>query len=96
MVRDERIIPRVVVREKPLTKARGEAVRLAFDFFSAVLELWNEVAPDLIRADASATDDIGHKPDQIGKNRGHWNNMHQTVELIILRNELKKRGNGRK
>ena len=64
--------------------------------FPEVLKLWHEVAPELIKQTRQATIDIGHKPDQIGKNRGHWNNMHQTVELMILRNELKKRGNGKK
>lgn len=64
--------------------------------FAEVLSLWQQVAPELIRQTRQALDDIGHKPDQIGKNRGHWNNMHQTVELTILRNELKRRGNGKK
>lgn len=63
---------------------------------SEVVKLWRQVAPELLRQTRQALDDIGHKPDQIGKNRGHWNNMHQTIELMILRNELKKRGNGRK
>lgn len=64
--------------------------------FPAVLELWYQVADDLVRQTRQALDDIGRKPDQIGKNRGHWNNMHQTVELMILRNELKQRANGKK
>ena len=64
--------------------------------FPEVLELWKQAAPELARQTKQAIDDIGHKPDQIGKNRGHWNNMHQTVELMILRHELKKRGNGKK
>src|SRR5687768_7016396 len=64
--------------------------------FPALLELWYQVADDLVRQTRQALDDIGRKPDQIGKNRGHWNNMHQTVELMILRNELKQRANGKK
>ena len=64
--------------------------------FPEVMKLWRQAAPELIRQTRQAIDDIGHKPDQIGKNRGHWNNMHQTVELMILRNELKKRSNGKK
>lgn len=64
--------------------------------FPEVMKLWQQSAPELLRQTRQAIADIGHKPDQIGKNRGHWNNMHQTVELMILRNELKKRGNGKK
>lgn len=59
--------------------------------FQSVLELWEFVAPEICRAMKDAIKDIGHKPDQLGKNRGHWSNMHKTVELFILRQALKDR-----
>jgi hypothetical protein len=38
-----------------------------------------------------AIKDHGSNPDAIGKNRGVWSNMHKTLELRMLRRELKKR-----
>jgi len=61
-----------------------------------VLKLWKRSATELIRQTRQSVADIGRKPDQLGKNRGHWDKMHQTLELIILRDELKKRSNGKK
>jgi AIPR protein len=55
--------------------------------FSSVVALWNQVAPELISMTKQATKDLGSKPDVLGKNRGHWNSMHQTIELHILRAE---------
>lgn len=60
--------------------------------FSDVLKLWEQVAPEIAQQTKHATKDYGHKPDMIGKNRGHWTNMHQTLELHMLRAELKKSG----
>jgi len=57
--------------------------------FASVLELWSEVAPELCRITRDATKDIGHKPDMLGKNRGHWANLHRAVEVFQLRKELK-------
>lgn len=57
--------------------------------FSTVLALWNNVAPEIIRETKEATKTYGHKPDMIGKNRGHWANMHKTVELHILREAIR-------
>lgn len=60
--------------------------------FDAVLKLWENVAPELAKQTKQAIKDYGHKPDVIGKNRGHWTNMHQTVELHILRQRMKESG----
>lgn len=57
--------------------------------FGSVLELWTEVASEIAAQTKQATKDYGHKPDVIGKNRGHWTNMHQTVELHMLRAALR-------
>lgn len=59
--------------------------------FSSVLSLWEYAAPEICRATKLATQDISNRPDVIGKNRGHWSNMHKTVELFILRQELAAR-----
>jgi hypothetical protein len=56
--------------------------------FDAVLELWEQAAPELVRETFSATKDIGHLPDQLGKTRGHWSNLHKTMALRALRLQL--------
>lgn len=60
--------------------------------FHSVRGLWTSVAPELAKQTKQAIKDYGHKPDAIGKNRGHWTNMHQTVELHILRQRMKESG----
>lgn len=60
--------------------------------FSGTLNLWKNVGPELAKQTKQATKDYGHKPDVLGKNRGHWTNMHQTVELHILRQRMKESG----
>lgn len=56
--------------------------------FQSVLDLWKAAAPEVCRATKDAIKEIGRKPDQIGKNRGHWSNMHKTLELFVLRKAL--------
>lgn len=60
--------------------------------FDSVLKLWADVGPEIAAQTKQAIRDYGHKPDVIGKNRGHWTNMHQTVELHMLRSALKHAG----
>jgi hypothetical protein len=57
--------------------------------FRSVLDLWEYSAAELCRVTKDGIKDIGRKPDQLGKNRGHWSNMHKTIELFILRKGLK-------
>jgi hypothetical protein len=56
--------------------------------FDEVLGLWKEVAPEVCRVTKTATQDIGYQPEVLGKNRGHWSNMHKTIELFLLRRQL--------
>lgn len=56
--------------------------------FDEVLTLWREVAPEVCRVTKTATQDIGYQPEVLGKNRGHWSNMHKTIELFTLRRQL--------
>lgn len=58
--------------------------------FGNVSALWDKVAPELAKQTKQATKDFGHKPDVLGKSRGHWTNMHQTVELYVLREQLRQ------
>lgn len=59
--------------------------------FPAVLEVWDEAGPELVAETMQAIKDHGSNPDVIGKNRGVWSNMHKTLELRMLRRELKKK-----
>lgn len=56
--------------------------------FEEVLALWDDVAEEVCRVTKTATQDVGHQPDVLGKNRGHWSNLHKTIELYILRRQL--------
>jgi len=83
----------------PIFAAFRNAVRVSPDgnaawagSFDAVKGLWKSVAPELAKQTKQAIKDYGHKPDVIGKNRGHWTNMHQTVELHILRQRMRDSG----
>ena len=58
--------------------------------FHSVVELWDQSAPEICRAIKDTIKEVGSKPDQMGKNRGHWSNMHKTVELYMLRQALKE------
>lgn len=60
----------------------------------AVLELWEEAGPELVSETYNATRDIGHLPDQLGKSRGHWANLHKTLELRMLRRQIARRKAG--
>jgi hypothetical protein len=55
------------------------------------MELWQEAGSELVNETYNATRDIGHLPDQLGKSRGHWANLHKTLELRLLRQQLSYR-----
>ncbi len=56
----------------------------------SVMELWDEAGPELVNETYNATRDIGYLPDQLGKSRGHWANLHKTLELRLLRQRLSR------
>jgi hypothetical protein len=58
--------------------------------FKDVLDLWKAVAPEICRKTKDAIKEDGHKPNELGKSRSNWSNMHQTVELFTLRRALKE------
>jgi hypothetical protein len=53
--------------------------------FQSVLDLWQTCQIELVTQTQGAIKDYGRKPDILGKSRGHWNNVHKTVEVKILR-----------
>src|SRR4029079_13734735 len=59
--------------------------------FDSVMELWQDAGSELVNETYNATRDIGHLPDQLGKSRGHWANLHKTLELRLLRQQLSRR-----
>lgn len=60
------------------------------DGFEGVKDLWEAAGPELVAETAQATKDIGRMPDVLGKNRGHWANLHRTLEVRLLRESLKR------
>ena len=60
--------------------------------FRNVLKLWESTAAELAQQTKAAIKDYGRKPDILGKSRGHWNNVHKTVEVHLLRGLRSARG----
>jgi hypothetical protein len=56
--------------------------------FRSVLRLWSEAASELVLETYNATKEIGRMPDQLGKNRKHWDNLHMKIQLRLLRAQL--------
>jgi len=59
--------------------------------FDGVIALWDDAGSELVNETFNATRDVGHLPDQLGKSRGHWANLHKTLELRLLRQQLSRR-----
>jgi hypothetical protein len=59
--------------------------------FESVLSMWKEAGPELVSEMFQATKDHSHNPDVLGKSRAVWSGLHKTLELRMLRRELKKR-----
>lgn len=56
--------------------------------FKSVLRLWHDAGPELVEETYNATKEVGRSPDHLGKNRGHWDNLHMKLQLRVLRAEL--------
>lgn len=56
--------------------------------FKSVLRLWTQMARELVEETYTATKEIGRMPDQLGKNRKHWDNLHMKLQLRLLRAQL--------
>lgn len=70
-------------------KATGNAVWQGG--FKSVLRLWDEAGPELCEETYNATREIGRLPDQLGKNRKHWDNLHMKIQLRLLRAQVANR-----
>ena len=53
--------------------------------FASVMTLWDDIKVELATQTKAALKDYGRKPDILGKSRGHWNNVHKTLENRMLR-----------
>ncbi len=49
--------------------------------FHDVLALWSSVAVQLIQATKETSDELGRKPDSIGKSQSHWQKLYQAVVI---------------
>lgn len=56
--------------------------------FKAVLAGWKEMDELLVAETYEATKNIGRNPDQIGKNRQHWDALHTKVQNRLLRAQV--------
>lgn len=56
--------------------------------FQTVLGLWEQAAPEIAQETYGSRRDIGHIPDQLGKSRTYWTNLHRAMALRTLRLEM--------
>jgi hypothetical protein len=54
------------------------------DGFPSVLELWREVAPELLTQTGLASQELGRNPHTLGRSRNHWSSLHSKVGLRYL------------
>ncbi len=59
--------------------------------FESVLSMWREAGAELVAEMFQATKDHSHNPNVLGKSRAVWSGLHKTLELRMLRRELRKR-----
>lgn len=57
--------------------------------FDEVLSIWDDVGPELVQETIQFTREGGNNPNQVGKSRNHWANLHKTLELRVLRRRMK-------
>jgi hypothetical protein len=59
--------------------------------FERVLEVWEEVGPNLVEETFQLTREGVRNPDQIGKNRKHWANLYMRLQVRLLQERLEER-----
>jgi hypothetical protein len=52
--------------------------------FDAVAKSWTDYGAELVAVTFNATKEIGRFPDQLGKSRGHWDNLHKTLKIRLM------------
>lgn len=53
--------------------------------FQRVLDLWDAVGQELMEATHETSDELGRKPEAIGKSMNHWKNLYNTVVVREMR-----------
>jgi AIPR protein len=52
--------------------------------FDNVLDLWREIGGELMKATQATSVELARNPNQVGKSRNHWANLHSTVAKYQL------------
>ncbi len=58
--------------------------------FAEIKAMWNELGGVLMERTQVSSEDLGRKPDAIGKSRNHWSVLYSTVTTHFLRNEMER------
>jgi len=58
--------------------------------FAEIKAMWNELGGALMERTQASSEDLGRKPDAIGKSRNHWSVLYSTVTTHFLRNEMER------
>jgi len=61
--------------------------------FAEVKAMWNELGGLLMEKTQASSEELGRKPDAIGKSRNHWGVLYSTVTAHFLRNEVERMQN---
>jgi hypothetical protein len=58
--------------------------------FAEVKAMWNDLGGVLMERTQASSEELGRKPDAIGKSQNHWGVLYSTVTARFLRNEMEK------
>lgn len=78
---------RCLVEQKPGEKVYSWKLKS----FDEVKSFFDDIAPELVNSTYKTSLIYGRKPNPIGKDENHWDNLYKTVENVFLRRLLKGR-----
>ncbi|MDP3110768.1 MAG: AIPR family protein [Thermodesulfovibrionales bacterium] len=78
---------RCLVEQKPGAKVYSWRLKS----FDEVKSFFDEIAPELVNSTYKTSLIYGRKPNPIGKDENHWDNLYKTVENVFLRRLLEER-----
>ena len=52
--------------------------------FEKVKKIFNDIAPELVTTTYNTSQNFGNKPNAVGKDENHWDNLYKTVALHYL------------
>ncbi len=58
--------------------------------FRDVKAMWNDLGGTLMEKTQASSEELGRKPDAIGKSRNHWGVLYSTVTAHFLRKQMRK------